>query len=177
MQTLQDQYKPISTSKLGKKLWYCFLNKCDATDADWSMFKIKITHSFKTNSLFCCQDMFGDFTQSCTTWVRHRCGVSLNTVEQSILAVQHAVILASSSSPLKLGTFTYEDTFLEFFNCCILVCDTTCLSITIWYFTVIWTYQVKVASTVYRNHERNCNNCLNWTEAYTGTLISNKYVI
>jgi hypothetical protein len=53
-------------------------------------------------------------TQSCTTSVRHRCGVSLNTVEQSILAVQHAVILASSFSPLKLGTITYEDTFLDF---------------------------------------------------------------
>lgn len=53
MQTLQDQYKSISTSKLGKKLRYCFLNKCNVTDAEWSMFKIKITHSFKTNSLFC----------------------------------------------------------------------------------------------------------------------------
>jgi len=47
----------------------------------------------------------------------------LNTVEQSILAVQHAVILASSFSPWKLGTITYEDTFLEFFNSCISVCD------------------------------------------------------
>ena len=62
-------------------------------------------------------------TQSCTTSVRHRCGVSLNTVEQSILAVQHAVILASSFSPLKLGTITYEDTFLEFFSSCISLCD------------------------------------------------------
>jgi len=58
----------------------------------------------------------------------------LNTVEQSILAVQHAVILASSFSPWKLGTITYEDTFLEFFNSCISVCDRKCLSITTCYF-------------------------------------------
>lgn len=90
----------------------------------WMTYVQNKNHSqFKDSLFFFLSGHVWRFTQRRTTWVRHRCGVSLNTVEQSIVAVQHVTILASPFSPSILDIIIYQDTFLEVHNSWFSACN------------------------------------------------------